>query len=124
MALYGVEVVDKAYFIRLGDAVFLDYFTDVRVGREDRRLHTIMKVERNGEHELRLLPLSRDFIERHSGTIRHSVTKGPPFERVEVTASTQELIDFVKQNARNDEAWGAPGFSVRPLRRVPWILFP
>ena len=119
-----MEVLDKAYFIRIGDAVFLDYFTDVRLGREDRRLHTIMKVERNGEHELRLFPLSRDFIDRHPGTIRHSVTKGPPSERVEITASSQELIDFVKQNARNDEAWDAPGFSLRRLRRAPWILFP
>jgi hypothetical protein len=115
IALEGVEYVDKAYLIRLGDAVFLDYYREMRSSQSHSEFHEILKVDRRGEHELRLLPLSPEFIKRHPGTIRHSVKKGFPFETVELVAPSKELIDFVKQNARNHEAWIDPGFLLRRL---------
>ena len=108
----GAAADGKAYLTKLGDSHFADFVADFQVEGAHAQIHWIMKME-PGPGEVRLRPLSSKFIKRHPGSLRHVLKKGLPFEMIEVTASTQELIDFARRNARDDEAWLNPGFLLK-----------
>jgi hypothetical protein len=106
----------KAYLVRLADTLFLDYILDMPdeppgmpEDLANHKLHLIARVARPRESELRLFWLRSEYIKRHPKLLRHSDRSRAPFEWIDVTASTQELIAFCRENARNAEAWNEPG---------------
>lgn len=93
--------LEHAHVIRLGETEFIDF--PVSAGPDDS-IYLILRI-RYGDKTFALDSIRPEFLTQHPNRLKHEIVEWFGGKYTMITASTQDLREFVRENGKNELAW-------------------